>query len=93
MMTETKWTWQTFKAENATTAETINALIRDGNARRVVVEHAGLKVAEFPLMVGAVGAVLAPSVAAIAAVAALYKDCTIHVERSSPSREVAAGGV
>jgi hypothetical protein len=56
-------------------------VIRQGNVRRVIVEHDGRTIAEFPLTVGVVGAVLAPVVAAIAAIVALIKDCTIHVER------------
>jgi hypothetical protein len=83
-MTEKKCTWDSFKAEGATVVDKIKTMVHEGNVRRVVVEHDGRTVAEFPLAMGVVGAVLAPAVAAIAAVVALYKDCTIHVERTDP---------
>jgi Flp pilus assembly pilin Flp len=62
--------------------EAVKELIRKGNVRRIVIEHQGRTVAEFPLTAGLVGVVLAPVVAAIGALVALLKDCTIHVERT-----------
>lgn len=73
--------WESFKAEGSTIVEKLKELVREGNVRRVVIEHEGKTVAEFPLTVGVVGAVLAPIAAAIGALVALLKDCTIHVER------------
>jgi Domain of unknown function (DUF4342) len=80
-MTDKTCSWESFKAEGATIVDKVRDLIREGNVRRVVVEHEGRTVAEFPLTVGLVGAVLAPVVAAVGALVALLKDCTIHVER------------
>ena len=80
-MTE-KTYWESFKAEGEEIVEKIRDLIHEGNVRRVIVQHQGRTVAEFPLTVGVVGAVLAPVVAAIGAIVALAKDCTIQVERS-----------
>jgi hypothetical protein len=82
-MTDKRCSWESFKAEGATIAGRIKDLVREGNVRRVVVEHEGRTVAEFPLTVGVVGAVLAPVVAAVGAVVAVLKDCTIHVEREA----------
>ena len=59
--------------------------------RRVVVEHDGRTVAEFPLTAGVVGAVFAPVVAAVGAVVALIKDCTIHVEREPADASATTG--
>ena len=84
-MDDKSCSWETFKVEGAAILEQIKALIHEGNVRRVVIEHDGRTIAEFPLTVGVVGAVLAPVVAAIAAVVALFKDCTVHVERVSPA--------
>jgi Domain of unknown function (DUF4342) len=78
---ETKTYWESFKAEGEAAIEKLKALIHEGNVRRVVIQHEGRTVAEFPLTAGVVGAVLAPVVAAIAAIVALLKDCTIRVER------------
>lgn len=73
--------WESFKIEGANVAEKINEIIREGNVRRIVVEHQGKTVAEFPLSVGVIGALIAPVAAAIGAVVALLKDCTIKIER------------
>jgi hypothetical protein len=80
-MTENTW-WESFKAEGGNMVEAVKELIRKGNVRRIVIEHQGRTVAEFPLTAGVVGVVLAPIVAAIGALVALLKDCTIHVERT-----------
>ena len=80
-MTETKSTWESFKAEGTNVVEKLKELLKEGNVRRVVVEHDGRTVAEFPLSIGVVGVVLAPVFAAVAAVVALVGDCTIKIER------------
>ena len=76
--------WESFKAESEGVVERLKALIREGNVRRIVIKQEGRTIAEFPLTVGVVGAVLAPVVAAIGALVAVLKDCTIHVERVDP---------
>ena len=73
--------WDSFKAEGESVIARIKALIHEGNVRRVVIQHDGRSVAEFPLTAGVVGAVLAPVLAAIGALVALLQDCTIQVER------------
>jgi hypothetical protein len=77
---------ESFKAGTDALMDKLKELIHEGNVRRVVVEHGGRTIAEFPLTVGVVGAVLAPVVAAIGALVALLKDCTIHVEREDAGR-------
>ena len=83
-MTE-KTCWESFKAESEGVLEKLKSLIHEGNVRRVVIQHQGRTVAEFPLTAGVVGAVLAPVVAAIGAIIALLKDCTIQIERVDAS--------
>lgn len=78
-----KMSCDSFKAEGENVIRKIKALIHEGNVRRVVIEHEGRNVAEFPLTAGVAGAVLAPVVAAIGALVALLQDCTIHVEREN----------
>jgi len=80
-------TWESFKAEGAALVDKLKALVHEGNVRRIVVEHEGKTVAEFPLSAGVVGAVLAPQVAAVAAVVAVFKDCTVRVERTNGKAE------
>jgi hypothetical protein len=76
-----KTIWESIKAESENVVEKLKQLIHEGNVRRVVIQHQGRTVAEFPLTAGVVGAVLAPVLAAIGAIVALLKDCTIQVER------------
>jgi hypothetical protein len=76
-----KTIWESIKTEGENVVERLKQLIHEGNVRRVVIQHQGRTVAEFPLTAGVVGAVLAPVLAAIGAIVALLKDCTIQVER------------
>ena len=76
-----KTCWESFKVEGENVADKIKSLIHEGNVRRVVVQHQGRTIAEFPLTAGVVGTVLAPVLAAVGALVALLKDCTIHIER------------
>jgi len=79
-MGEHTW-WETIKAEGQELLNKVEELLREGKVRRIVIKQQGRTIAEFPLMVGVVGAVIAPVLAAIGAVIALAKDCTIEVER------------
>ena len=77
--------WNCFKAEGENALKKIKELVHEGNVRRVVIEHQGQTVAEFPLTAGVLGVVLAPVLAAIGALVAVLKDCTIKVERADPA--------
>jgi hypothetical protein len=81
--------YETFSAQTESAINKIKALIHEGNVRRVVIQHQGRTVAEFPLTAGVVGAVIAPVLAAIGALVALLQDCTIQVEREKPAPEQA----
>lgn len=62
--------------------ETVKRIVREGNARRIVIRNEEDRVLlEFPLSAGVVGAALLPMWAAIGAVAALVGNCSIEVER------------
>ena len=94
-MTEEKTCWESFKADGSVIVQKIKDLIRAGNVRRVIIEHEGRTIADFPLTIGVVGVVLAPVAAALGTLVALLQDCTIHVERvrsqSGETREATAG--
>ena len=79
-MSEKTW-WEAIKGEGQQLLDTLEALIKEGNVRRIVIKQQGRTIAEFPLLVGVVGAVVAPILAAVGAVVALAKDCRIEVER------------
>jgi Domain of unknown function (DUF4342) len=94
---KTKTFWESLEVEGENAVEKVKGVVREGNVRRVVVKQDGRTVAEFPLTVGVVGAVLAPVLAAIDALVALMKDCTIEMERTretaSPKEEHVPVGV
>jgi hypothetical protein len=75
--------WENVEAKSGELIESLKQLIAEGNVRRVRVRQKERVVAEFPLTVGVVGAVLAPVLAAIGAIAALLTDCTIDVQREA----------
>lgn len=61
----------------------VKELLREGNIRRVMIkDKTGKVLVEFPLTIGVVGAVLAPTLAAVGAVAALVTEATIVVEKT-----------
>ena len=78
--------WESCKAEGTNILDKLKDLIHEGNVRRVVIQHQGRTVAEFPLSAGVVGALLAPVLAAVGAIVALLKDCSIQVERGERER-------
>ena len=81
IMTEQTCSWESLKAEGGHLIDRLHDMVREGNVRRVVVEHDGRTIAEFTLTLGVVGVLFAPVLAAIGALVALLKDCTVHVER------------
>ncbi len=73
---------QEFKVSGEDVVRTIKDLIKEGNARRIILKNEeGETLIEIPLTFGAVGVLLAPTLAAIGAVAALVAKCTIVVEK------------
>ena len=44
--------WESIKAEGGHVLERLKELVHEGNVRRVVVQHQGRTVAEFPLTAG-----------------------------------------
>lgn len=71
-----------FKISGKELVEKIKELIRQGNIRRVIIKNEkGEVVMELPLTIGAVGVLLAPTLAALGAIAALLTNCTVVVEK------------
>jgi hypothetical protein len=79
-MPERTW-WETVKAEGGDVVDRVKKIVHEGNVRRIVIKQGARSVAEFPMTVGVVGAVLAPVLAAVGAITALLTDCSIEVER------------
>ena len=77
---ERTWT-ETITAEGGQLLEEFKRLIAEGNVRRITIKQGQHIVAEFPLTIGVVGALVAPWLAAAGAIAALITDCSIEVVR------------
>ena len=83
-MAERTWK-ETIKVTGAQLLDVVKKIVHEGNVRRVIIKQGDHTVAEFPLAVGVIGAVLAPILAAIGALAAVLNECTIEVERAEDS--------
>jgi Domain of unknown function (DUF4342) len=71
-----------FKVSGDEIMTKIKEIIREGNARRIIIKNdKDETIMEFPVTIGAIGAVLAPMFAAVGVIAALATDCTIVVEK------------
>lgn len=69
-----------FKVSGEELIARVKKLINEGNARRIIIkDEQGKTLVELPLTIGAVGALLAPTLAAVGAIAALVSKCTIVV--------------
>jgi VanZ family protein len=72
---------ESFKVAGQQLVDAVRKLLHEGNVRRVIIRHGEHTIAEFPLTIGVIGAVLAPVLAAVAAIAAVMQECTVVVER------------
>jgi Flp pilus assembly pilin Flp len=58
----------------------IEELIKEGNARRIIIkDEKGRTYIEIPVTIGVIGVVLVPIMAAVAAIAALASNFTVEV--------------
>ena len=79
---------ESFKVAAEQMVDAVKRVLHEGNVRRIVIKQEGRTVAEFPLTVGVVGAVVAPILAAVGALAAVLTECSIEVERTKPESEL-----
>lgn len=78
---------ETFHVKSDQLISKIKEIIAAGNVRRIIIkDKEGKTLAEFPLTIGVVGAMLAPMLAAVGAIAALVAECSITVERRAESK-------
>jgi hypothetical protein len=79
-MTENNEKREEFSISGDKVVEKVKELIKEGNARRIIINNEkGESVLEIPVTVGVVGALIAPVLAAVGAAAALLTNCTIVV--------------
>ena len=82
--------YEDLKVDGGELVAKVRDLIHEGNVRRIIIKNSeGTVLAEVPVTLGVVGAVIAPSLAVVGAIAALVSDCSITVERQAvdPSPE------
>ncbi|NTW22692.1 DUF4342 domain-containing protein [Candidatus Falkowbacteria bacterium] len=76
-----------FKVSGEKLVKKVKELIKEGNARKVIIkDEKGKSIMEIPLTVGAVGVLLAPVLAAVGALAALLTECTIVVVKEKKKK-------
>ena len=71
----------------------VKELVHEGNVRRIIIKQDGKSIVEFPLNVGVVGVLLAPSLAAIGAIGALIAQCSIEIVRVESPAEAMKSSV
>ena len=82
-MSSSKSGKEEFKVSGEELLKKVKEIIREGNARRLIIKDKdGKTLIEIPLTFGVVGIALAPVLAAVGAIAALVTECTILVERN-----------
>lgn len=85
-MNEEKIRTEEFKVSGEMLLAKVKEIVQEGNVRRITIKDKdGKSMAEFPLTIGVVGALLLPVFAAIGVIAALVTECTIAVEREAKS--------
>ena len=73
---------ESFKVSGDDILSKVKEIIKEGNARKILIKNdKDETIIEFPVTIGAIGAVLAPVFAAVGVIAALVTDCTIIVEK------------
>ncbi|MDD5568857.1 MAG: DUF4342 domain-containing protein [Candidatus Pacebacteria bacterium] len=71
-----------FKVSGDEILKKVKEIIKEGNARRIIIkDEKGEVIMEIPLTFAVVGTVFAPVLAAVGALAALIADFTIVVEK------------
>ena len=79
-----------FKVDGTELLKKVREIIKEGNARRIIIKHEGKTLLEVPLTIGVAGVaaltILAPVLVAIGAIAGLVTQCTLIVEKVEKKR-------
>ncbi|MBP2664602.1 MAG: hypothetical protein H6Q71_2550, partial [Firmicutes bacterium] len=70
-----------FSVRSTEVMDKVKELIREGNVNKIRIKHEGRVLAEIPVALGAIGAVVLPQLAAVGVLVAVFKRCTIEVVR------------
>ena len=75
-------TKQEFKVSGEELVKKVKGIIKEGNARRIIIKNEkGESLMEIPLTFAVVGTLVAPILAALGALAGLLTKCTVVVEK------------
>jgi len=77
---KTNWT-EEFSVRSTEVIDKVKELVREGNVNKIRIKHEGKVLAEIPVALGAIGAVILPQLAALGVIVAVFKRCTIEVVR------------
>ena len=81
-----------FKVDGTELLKKVREIIKEGNARRIIIKHEGKTILEVPLTIGGAGVtaltILAPVLVAIGAIAGLVTQCTLIVEKVEKMEEI-----
>jgi hypothetical protein len=84
-MPDFKVVYEEVKVRGKELVDKVGELIREGNARRIIVkDEKGNTFVEIPLTVATVGVIAAPVLAALGTIAALFAHFTLGVEKAEP---------
>lgn len=89
--------WQRIEVKGSELVDKVKRLIHEGTVRRIVIKSDDRTIFELPVAVGALGALMLPTLAALGVVAAMLTEASIIVERRAGTEEEAVdtdpGGV
>lgn len=81
----TEVTSESFEVSGENLLSKVKSLIKEGNVRKIIIEHNGHRMMEFPVNLGlaatAATAAFAPVLVAVGAIAAILAKVTVIVER------------
>ena len=80
-----KWT-EEFTLRSGEVIGKVKELIHQGNVTKIRIKHDGKVLADIPISLGAIGAVVLPQLAALGVLVAVFKQCTMEVVREEEPR-------
>ena len=81
-----KWS-EEFSVRSNEVVDKVKELIRQGNINKIRIKHEGKVLADIPVSLGAIGAVVLPQLAALSVLVAVFNRCTIEVIRTENDDE------
>jgi len=81
-----------FKVDGTELLKKVREIIKEGNARRIIIKHEGKTLLEVPLTIGVAGVaaltIFTPVLVAIGAIAGIITHCTLIVEKVEKMEEI-----